>query len=71
MFVLKHPKTSTVLGLVLVLSIFLRAVIVLDFQSTWTWQVLSQVFSFMFVCFSRIGKNDSVFTVIFISHKAS
>ena len=51
---------STLLGLVLILAILLSAVLVhglvLDRQSTWAWQVLSQVLLNVFVKYLALSQ---------------
>ena len=57
--VLMYLSTASTL-LELVLAILVSAVLELDCQSTCT-----------FYSISKIGKDDRVFTVVFLSHKAS
>ena len=64
---------STVLGLVLVilLSAVLLLGLVLDRQSTWTWQILSQILSYAFLLHIWIKRTQIQCTQILGVHQSS
>ena len=62
---------STVLVLVILLSAVLLLGLVLDRQSTWTWQVLSQVLSYAFLLHIWLKRTYIQCTQILGVHQSS